>query len=145
MSLQRHEGRVIGIDYGKKRVGIAKSDPFRLFAIPVGTFTPRESIEMVRTLYKEEGISEIVIGWPLTLEGEEGKATERVQAFINRIKKVFPAIPILKVDERYTSKRAVRALVEANVKKKARREKERIDSTAAAIILQDYLEEMSQS
>lgn len=145
MSSQRHEGRIIGIDYGKKRVGIAKSDPLRLFAIPVGTYPPRESLEVVLSVEQDERISEIVIGWPLALDGTEGKATERVLSYINRLKKVVPDIPILKIDERYSSKRAVSALVAANVKKKARREKERIDSAAAAIILQDYLDELSES
>lgn len=141
MSLPVYQERIIGIDYGKKRVGIAMSDPLKLFAIPVGTYSPNETLDIVRRIRKEEGIEEIVIGWPLTLDGEESKATEYVQQYVNRLKKALPGIPIQKIDERYSSKRAVSALVQANVKRKARGQKERIDSAAAAIILQDYLDE----
>ena len=141
MSSPNVEARIIGIDYGRKRVGIAMSDPLRLFAIPVGTFAPKESLEIALKIKEEVGITEIVVGWPLTVEGEEGKATENVQRYINRIKKALPDIPVYKMDERYSSKRAVSAMVDANVKKKARGQKERIDSAAAAIILQDYLDE----
>ena len=135
------KGRIIGIDYGKRRVGIAISDPLKLFSIPVGTFPPREALKEVSKIRGDEGIEAIVVGWPLTEEGEEGEATERVQRFINRLKKAHPGVPLHKVDERYSSRRAVSALVEANVKKKSRRQKGRIDSAAAAIILQDYLDE----
>ena len=141
MSSPVHQERIVSIDYGKKRVGIAMSDPLKLFAIPVGTYTPNETLDVVIKIRAEEGIEEIVIGWPLTLDGEEGKATEHVQQYINRLNKALPGVPIHKIDERYSSKRAVSALVEANVKRKARGQKERIDSAAAAIILQDYLNE----
>ena len=135
------EGRIIGIDYGKRRVGIAISDPLKLFSIPVGTFPPKEALAVLSKIRDDKGLVEIVIGWPLTLDGEEGEATERVQRFINRLKKAYPGIPLHKMDERYSSRRAVSALVDANVKVKARRQKGRIDSAAAAIILQDYLDE----
>ncbi|MBX2820079.1 MAG: Holliday junction resolvase RuvX [Rhodothermaceae bacterium] len=135
------EGRIIGIDYGKRRVGIAISDPLKLFSIPVGTFAPRDALKEVSKIRGNEGIEAVVIGWPLTIEGEEGVATERVQRFINQLKKAHPGVPLHKVDERYSSRRAMSALVEANVKMKARRQKGRIDSAAAAIILQDYLDE----
>ena len=141
MSIEVYEERIVGIDYGRKRVGIAISDPLRLFAIPVGTFAPKKSLAIIREIKDQKGIKEIVVGWPLTLDGEEGKATEYVQQYINRLKKVFPGIQVHKLDERYSSKRAVNALVEANVKKKDRGQKKRIDSAAAAIILQDYLDE----
>ena len=144
MSLQQSNARVIGIDYGTKRIGIAKSDPLMLFSIPVGTYTPNESLHVVRKIKAQEGIREIVIGWPLTLNGEEGKTAGLVQEYINRLAKVAPTVPVHKIDERYSSKRAVQALVSAKVKKKDRREKGRIDSAAAAIILQDYLDELSE-
>lgn len=143
MSDNQSERRIVGIDYGMKRVGIAISDPLSLFSIPVGTFVPKESLHVVRTLRKEQGLRAVIIGWPLTLDGEEGLATERVQKYIDRLNKVIPGVPVIKVDERYSSRRAVHALVEANVKKKDRRKKGRIDSAAAAIILQDYLDESS--
>ena len=133
--------RCVGIDYGRKRTGIAISDPLGIFSIPVGTYTPTRAIEKMQDIDATEGIRRLVIGWPVTLDGEEKEASERVRHFINRLKKVFPGVEIVKIDERYSSTRAMQALIGANVKRKARRQKERIDSAAAAIILQDFLDE----
>ena len=135
--------RVVGIDYGTKRVGVAVSDPLHLFATPVGTFTPGEALLEIKRIHEIKALGAIVIGWPLTEKGEEKKATLRVQEYINRLAKAFPSIPVHKVDERYSSRRATAALVNAGVSKKARRQKGRIDSAAAAVILQDYLDEHS--
>ena len=135
--------RCVGIDYGKKRTGIAISDPLGMFSIPVGTYTPNLAIEKIRDIKATEGIKKLIVGWPVTLSGEEKEATKGVQQFIDRLCEAFPEIELIKVDERYSSKRAMEALIVANVKKKARRRKERIDSAAAAIILQDFLDENS--
>ena len=137
--------RIVGIDYGTKRVGLAMADPLRLFAQPIGTYSPSRAIDELRSIHNNEGISQIVIGWPLTLEGDEAKATERVQIYINRLANVFPRMHIEKLDERYSSKRASEALVEAGVSKKKRRQKGRLDAAAAALILQDYLDELPQN
>lgn len=135
--------RILGVDYGTRRVGLAMADPLGLFAHPVGTFTPEETIKQIRAIDAEDGVSCLVVGWPLTLEGREAEAAVRVQTYIDRLNKVFPHIPIEKMDERFSSRRASEALVEAGVRKKARRQKGRIDSAAAALILQDYLDERS--
>ena len=132
--------RILGVDYGTKRVGVAISDPLRLFATPVGTYSPTEALAIIKQKHEEIGLERIVIGWPLTLDGKEESATQSVQEYVRRIAKALPDVPISKIDERYSSKRAVHALVEAGVKKKARRQKTRIDSAAAAIILQDFLD-----
>lgn len=133
--------RIVGVDYGKKRVGVAVSDPLRLFAQPYGTFKPSEVLEELVQLRDREGIEVIVIGWPLTLEGEEGDATAFVASFIKRLRKVLPGVPVVKQDERFTSEMAKDAIRAAGAKRKARRNKERVDAAAAAIILQQYLEE----
>ena len=135
--------RLLGLDYGTKRVGLAMADPLRLFAQAVGTFSPGEVLDRIRSVEKGEGVELIVIGWPLTLEGEAAEATERVQKFIDRLQNAFPRIIVEKVDERFSSKRAGETLIEAGVRKKARREKGRIDAAAAALILQDYLDGIS--
>lgn len=137
--------RIIGIDFGTKRVGLAMTDPLGMFAQPVGTYSPSHAIDRLRDIERDEGISLIIMGWPLTLDGEETKVTEQVQMYINRIAKVFPRVKIEKFDERYSSRRASAALVDAGVGKKARRQKGRLDAAAAALILQDYLDEDSSN
>jgi putative Holliday junction resolvase len=132
---------MVGIDFGTKRVGIAMTDPLHLFAQPMGTYSPDRAIEALRRLAVDYGLSHIVVGWPLTPEGEEGRATERVQEYINRLKNAFRGVPVSRYDERFSSRRATAALVEAGVRRRARGKKERIDAAAAAVILQDFLDE----
>lgn len=135
-------GRIIGIDVGTKRTGLARTDLLRTSANPIGTYDSREVFDVLEELiYSErEQVVKLVVGWPLTPEGKEGNATEWVEKFINLLRDRFPDIQIEKMDERYTSKEAVQAMVEAGVPKMKRREKERIDQAAAAIILQKYLQ-----
>jgi putative holliday junction resolvase len=133
--------RIASVDFGMRRVGIAVADPLRLFAQPLGTFSPDEAIERLARLAAEEGLETIVVGWPLNMEGEEGPATRRVTPFLNRLRKAFRAVDIVRWDERESSRRAVDSLVQAGVRKKGRREKGRIDRAAAAIILQEFLDE----
>lgn len=133
--------RLAAVDYGTKRVGLAVADPLRLFAQPLGTFSPDAALDALRRLHREEGLETIVVGWPLTLEGEEGAATARVQPYLNRLRKAFPGVEVVVWDERFSSRRAEAALREAGVPRMARREKGRVDRAAAAVILQEYLDE----
>lgn len=133
--------RIIGIDYGRKRVGLAMADPLRMFAQPIGTFPPPEAIKELKRIHADSGIELIIIGWPLTLDGGENEVTRFVQAYIRRLEKRLKGVPVIKFDERYSSRRASRALVDAGVGKKARSKKGRLDAAAAAIILQDYLDD----
>lgn len=135
--------RIVGVDYGKKRVGIALADPLRIFARPYGTFRPGEAVAALERLEAEEGIEVIVVGWPMTLEGEAGEATRFVQPFINRLRKALPGVEVVKQDERFSSERAKEAIRAAGAKRKARRDKARVDAAAAALILQDYLDSVS--
>ena len=132
--------RLIGIDVGKKRCGIAQTDLLKTIATPVGTFSPDETIQKIEYLVKESPIERFIVGWPLMPDGNEGAATEMVQEFINRISKKFKDIPISKIDERYTSNRAKEVMLEIGIPKKKRRQKERVDRIAAAVILQTYLD-----
>lgn len=134
-------GRLIGIDVGTKWVGLARTDLLRMVANPIGTFPPPEAIEKLESLVETEQVEKFVIGWPLTPSGGEGEAIKMVERFITRLKLVLPEIEIAKMDERYTSKEAVAAMIEAGVPKMKRRESDRINQAAAAIILQKYLEE----
>lgn len=131
--------RLIGIDVGTKNVGLARTDLLRTVANPIGTFTPSEALKELQELVNNEPVDKFIVGWPLTPKGDEGKATEMVNNYINRLRNHFPDIEIVKIDERYTSKEAVEAMVEAGVPKMKRRETERINRAAAAIILQKYL------
>ncbi|MBO6537746.1 MAG: Holliday junction resolvase RuvX [Balneolaceae bacterium] len=132
--------RLVGIDVGNKRIGIAQTDLLKTIATPVGTFSHEEVITALRDIASNATIDAFVVGWPLTTQGEEGKATNRVNEFINRLKKQFPDIPIKKMDERYTSVEAKDLMMQSGVSKKKRREKERVDRIAAALILQRYME-----
>lgn len=134
-------GRLLGIDVGTKWVGLARTDLLRMVANPIGTYPPQESIEKLKELVETEQVEKLVIGWPLTPDGGEGRAIRMVERYITRLKLVLPDIEIAKMDERYTSKEAVAAMVEAGVPKMKRRESDRVNQAAAAIILQKYLEE----
>ncbi len=137
--------RIVGIDYGTKRVGLAISDPMGWFARPLGTYSPARALDVLRELHQREGIQQIVIGWPLTLEGKEEEATQKVAAYIKRIKKVLPDVPVLRWDERYTSEVARELILQAGLPRKKRREKERVDAVAAAVILQEFLNSRTSS
>ncbi|MBD3616640.1 MAG: Holliday junction resolvase RuvX [Gracilimonas sp.] len=135
--------RLIGIDVGKKRVGIAQTDLLKTIATPVGTFSPEEVFSEIQKITENSPVEKFVIGWPLSLSGEEGSATQMVDNFIKKLHLSFPNIEIAKVDERYTSTQARSLMVEAGIPKKKRKEKGRVDRIAAAIILQNYLDSNS--
>lgn len=134
-------GRLIGIDVGSKRVGIARTDLFKTFAAPVGTFSPDESYkEMDRQIKMEGPVDGIVVGWPLTPQGDPTHSTQLVKDYIKKLKKKYPSIPTYTIDERFSSRDARRILVNSGVPKKKREEKGRVDQAAAAYLLQQFLE-----
>ena len=135
--------RLIGIDVGKKRIGIAQTDLLKTIATPVGTFPPEKVLGEIKMITERAPVEKFVIGWPLSLSGEEGSATQMVNNFIKKLRQSFPNIDIVKVDERYTSTQARSMMVEAGIPKKKRQEKGRVDRIAAAIILQNYLDSNS--
>lgn len=138
MDLNPLPPRVVAVDYGTKRVGVALADPLRYFAQPFGTFGQQEAIERLRGLHATDGIAVIVLGWPLTEEGAEGAATARVQQYANRLRNALPGVEIVKWDERFTSELAKTQLKEAG----RRRAPGRLDAAAAGIILQEYLDSL---
>jgi len=135
--------RIVAIDFGTRRVGVAVSDPLRLFAQPVGTFDPDEAVSKLVTIADRDGIETIIIGWPLTPHGTEGIAVRRVIPFANRLRKRFPEVDIIRRDERHSTQRAMETLVQAGVTKKGRAAKGRLDQAAAALILEEYLAELA--
>ncbi|MEF8815907.1 MAG: Holliday junction resolvase RuvX [Salinibacter sp.] len=139
MSTLSSEARVVGVDVGTKRVGVAVADPLRLFARPHGTYAPEEALDELRTLRAEDGIDRVVVGWPLTEEGAAEEATEMVEAYVDRIRDTLGTVEVVREDERYTSEIAKDLLREAGVSQPGRYDKGRVDAAAAAVILQGYL------
>ncbi len=135
--------RIICIDYGGKRTGLAVTDPLKIIATSLTTIETKELIPFLKKYFAEETVELILIGEPLNLDDTATHATPLVKAAIIRLKKEFPTMPIQTVDERYTSKLASRAMVEMGMKKKDRQVKGNIDRIAATIMLQEYLQSIS--
>jgi putative Holliday junction resolvase len=133
-------GRVIGIDYGRKRVGVAITDPMQIIATAVGTFTPAETIALIRDYHQKGALESVVVGLPKGLDNLETDGTQPALKFINQLKKLFPGLPVLEEDERFTSKIAKDTLVASGMKKSERRKKENLDKVSAVLILQSFLE-----
>lgn len=131
--------RLLCIDYGKKRTGIAVSDPLQIIATGLITVDSPELISFLKKYFLQEAVELIVIGEPKNLDDSDTHATPLVHQIIKRLEKEFPAIPIKKVDERYTSKMAKQAMIDMGMKKKDRRNKRTVDEIAATIMLQDYM------
>lgn len=132
-------GRILALDYGKKRTGIAVTDPLKIIANGLMTIETSALFDFLKEYTKKELIEKIIIGDPLHLDGSPTDATPAVRHCIRRLKNTFPNIPIISVDERYSSKIAVQAMLEMGMKKKDRRKKSNIDLIAATLLLQDYL------
>ena len=113
----------------------------RLFAQPFGTFSPHEAVTQLQQLHAREGIAIVVVGWPLTEDGKEGKATQRVQQYINRLRNALAGVEVTKWDERYTSEMAKAQLSGGIRRRKHPAEKGRVDAAAAGIMLQEYLDQ----
>lgn len=132
--------RIVGVDVGTKRVGIARSDPLHVFSQVHGTFSPDKALEELARMHEEEGISHVVVGWPLSLDGEENESTEFVDQFVEKIEEAVPGVSVTRQDERFSSEIAIGALREAGVHQPGRHDKGRVDAAAAAVILQDFLD-----
>lgn len=131
--------RILSIDYGSKRTGLAVTDPMKIIATGLAGIHTKELENFLIDYFKKEEVEIVIIGHPTNWDDSDTHATPLVQAFINRFKKIFPSIPIIKVDERFTSKLAVRSMVESGMKKKQRQNKNLVDEIAATIMLQEYL------
>jgi len=132
--------RIIAIDYGKKRCGVAVTDPMKIIAHPLDTIDTKILNKFLDNYLNQEEVEEIVFGHPKHADDTDADIFPEIKTFAENLGKRFPKIIISFWDERYTSKRAVQSMVEAGFKKKQRREKGNIDKIAATIILQDYLE-----
>jgi len=131
--------RIICIDYGGKRCGLAVTDPLQIIATALTTVDTKNLFTFLADYFLKEPVELILIGEPLNLDNSPTDATPLVQKAIIDLGKKFPQIPIQTVDERYSSKNAVRAMVEMGMKKNDRRDKKTIDRVAATMLLQEYL------
>lgn len=134
-------GRILCIDFGSKRCGIAVTDPLQIIATGLTAVTPKELIPFLKKYVTSEPVELILIGLPKNLNGTDTHATADAQKAFEDIRKALPNIPAQQIDEQFTSKRAADALHQMGMKKSQRRVKENTDIVAATIMLQDYLEE----
>lgn len=131
--------RILCIDYGGKRTGLAVTDPLQIIASGLTTVDTKDLFSYLKDYFRTETVELILIGQPLDLNDRPTHATPLVKAAIQRLRKEFPLIPVETVDERYTSKMAVRAMIDMGMKKKDRQNKKLVDEIAATIMLQEYL------
>ena len=136
--------RLIGIDYGRKRTGLAASDPLGIFASALETVPSAKIIEYLQKYSQNETITRFVVGYPLNLNGAPAEAAADVDVFLKTLQKAFPNIPITLEDERFTSVLAHRAMIDGGMKYKDRRDKNSVDKISAALILQGYMDRKSK-
>ena len=135
--------RLLGIDYGRKRTGLAVSDPLRIFASALDTVDTAKLIDYLKKYAEKETIERFVVGYPVNLDGSPAEAQAHVDIFLKTLRKAFPDIPVTLEDERFTSVLAHRIMIDGGMKAKDRRNKASVDRISAAILLQDYLDRSS--
>jgi len=133
-------GRVLALDYGLKRTGIAVSDPLRIIATALDTVETALLFKFLKTYFGREQVDLVVIGLPKKLNNTDSEIAPQVRTFVEKFRTTFQAIPISTVDERFTTALAHRAMIEGGMKKKDRRVKGAADRISATLILQDYLQ-----
>jgi putative holliday junction resolvase len=133
-------GRVVAIDYGRKRVGLAVSDPLKMIANRLETVRTFELFDFLDKYFTREVVDVVVVGYPVTLKNEPATILNEINPFLKKFAAKYPEIKLELADERFTSKLAFQTMIDAGLKKKQRQEKELIDGVSATIILQSYLE-----
>jgi putative Holliday junction resolvase len=132
-------GRILAIDYGQKRTGIAVTDILRIIATPLDTVPTETLLAFLRSYLQNESVDEFVVGMPKTLRNEDSENAPRVRQFVEELKKTFPEKPVHLADERFTSSLAKQAMIDGGMKKKDRQVKANVDKISATIILQSFL------
>jgi putative Holliday junction resolvase len=134
-------GRILSIDYGRKRVGLAVSDPLKIIATRLTTVSTETIWDFLDNYFAKEEIELLIVGYPRQLNNEPSEAVRYIDPFLKKFKNKYKDIPVKLMDERFTSKMAFQTMIDAGVKKKGRRDKEMIDGISATILLQSHLEE----
>jgi putative Holliday junction resolvase len=138
-------GRILAIDYGTKRIGLAVTDPLQIFASPLDTVSPAEFDSYIACYLKTEEVEAFVIGYPVQMNNKPSESVNYINPFIRKLRKTFPEKHIHLVDERFTSQMAFRTMIDGGVKKKDRKDKAMIDKISASIILQSFLDNRSNT
>jgi putative Holliday junction resolvase len=133
-------GRILAFDYGRKRIGLAVTDPLQIISSPLTTIGPSEIENFLLDYLKKETVDEFVIGYPVQLNNKPSDSVIFIDPFLKRLGKLFPDKPLHLVDERFTSKIALQIIIDGGVKKKDRRDKTLADKISASLILQAFLE-----
>jgi len=136
-------GRIIGVDYGLKRIGLAVTDPLQIFASPLITLNQEEFYIYINDYMKKNEVEAFVIGYPVQMNNKPSESVTYINPFIKKLKKTFPEKYIYLADERFTSQMALKTMIAGGVKKKDRQDKSMVDKISASIILQSYLDTRS--
>jgi putative holliday junction resolvase len=132
--------RIMAIDFGIKRVGLAVTDPLQMIASPLQTVANSEIFDFLTNYFKNENVETIVVGYPVNLDNSPSETLNFVNPFVKKLEKSFPEKKIVLADERYTSKMAFQTMIDGGLKKKKRQDKSILDRISATIILQSYME-----
>jgi putative Holliday junction resolvase len=138
-------GRIIAIDYGRKRVGIATTDPSRIIATGITTVAARDTLAFLREYAARETVDRFIVGHPKQMDNTDSQSMIYITPFLAALRRAFPATPVELYDERFTSVLAHKALIEGGARKKTRRDKALVDTISATIILQSYLERIKNT
>ncbi len=133
-------GRILAIDYGQKRVGIAITDPLQIIANGLTTVPSGKIFEFIKKYLQEEVVDCIVVGLPKQMNATQSESARFIEPFVKKLTKDYPDMPVVRVDERFTSKMAFQTMIDSGISKKDRKNKALIDTISATIILQSYLE-----
>lgn len=139
---KRGMGRILAIDYGQKRVGIAVTDELQMIANALVTVEARHIFSFLEEYTRKENVSLFLVGKPKQMNDTDSDANKYITPFVRKLGAVFPDVPIARADERFTSKMAFQTMIDAGLKKKARQNKALVDSISATIMLQTYLESL---
>ena len=135
--------RLVGIDYGRRRTGLAVSDPLRIFASALDTVDSAKLIDYLKNYAEKETIERFVVGYPVNLDGTPAEAQAHVDVFLKTLRKAFPDVPVSLEDERFTSVLAHQVMIDGGMKAAGRRDKKSVDRISAQIILQGYMDRTS--
>ncbi len=133
-------GRILAIDYGRKRVGLAVTDSLKMIANGLTTVSSKDIFDFLTSYIKKENLECFVVGYPKQMNNQPSESIEYINTFIKQLKRKFPDIPVELIDERFTSKMAFQTMIDGGLKKKARKNKALVDTISATIILQSFLE-----
>ncbi|MFB5945366.1 Holliday junction resolvase RuvX [Albibacterium profundi] len=132
--------RIMAFDYGTKRIGIAVTDPLQIIATALTTIHPNEVIQFIKQYMNKESVEKFIVGMPLRMDGSDSQSMPHVKGFVRSLKKNFPQVPVVTMDERFTSKMASSTIAQSGMRRAKRQEKSLVDKISAVIILQSYME-----